>query len=117
MQPLMKNEDEKQFVTIVNATASGNPRGYSSQALTDGTDGAGNPILTALGSLQSPDGRSSNIPYGSQLNAPGMAGLKAALAAAVLSGIGSAGFAYDGAGSEARPYPTVDLLLADLATR
>ncbi|TNE42292.1 MAG: TonB-dependent receptor [Sphingomonadales bacterium] len=79
-------------------------RGYSNYALTDGTDGAGNPVLTARGSLQSPDGSFSGIPYGAQLDAPEMAGLKSALSAAGLSGIGSAGFTFDGAGSAARPF-------------
>lgn len=79
-------------------------RAYSNYALTDGTDGSGNPILTAKGSLQTPDGSFSSIPYGSQLNTPAMTGLRDALAAAGLSGIGSAGFTFDGAGSDARAF-------------
>lgn len=79
-------------------------RAYSNFALTDGADSAGKPILTARGSLQSPNGSFSNIPYGSQLNAANLAGLKVALAAAGLSNIGSAGFTFDGAGSAARVY-------------
>lgn len=77
-------------------------RGYSQDTLSDNWDADGNPILLGRGSLNSPNGAFSNIPFGAALNASNMAGLRNALAAAGLSGMGSTGFTFDGAGSTAR---------------
>jgi outer membrane receptor protein involved in Fe transport len=77
-------------------------RGFSSVALGDGVDASGRPALIAQGSTQGPNGAFSNIPTGTALAAPGAAGLRAALAAAGLSGIGTAGFTFDGVGSAPR---------------
>ncbi|MDD3799335.1 MAG: TonB-dependent receptor, partial [Novosphingobium sp.] len=79
-------------------------RSYSAHVLDDGYDADWNPALVETGSLRSPDGSFSYIPYGDQLLQPGMDGLRDALTAAGLADIGSTGFTFDGAGSDARAH-------------
>jgi len=79
-------------------------RSYSRVNLADGVNALGVPTLFGQGSLQTPNGAFSNIPFGAALNPAGMTGLRTALNAAGLSGIGSAGFTFDGAGSSARAF-------------
>ncbi|MCT2398701.1 TonB-dependent receptor [Novosphingobium mangrovi (ex Huang et al. 2023)] len=77
-------------------------RAYAGRVLDDGYDENWNPALVETGSLRSPDGSFSYIPYGDQLLQPGMEGLRDALSAAGLADIGPTGFTFDGAGSDAR---------------
>ena len=78
-------------------------RGYSRVALGDGVVD-GEPALVPRGSTQGPNGSFGNIPFGAALNVPGREGLRSALAAAELSGIGALGFTFDDAGATARPF-------------
>lgn len=79
-------------------------RPFSRVTLADGVDANGRPALAPSGSLSTPGGDFSNIPSGTALNAPALAGLRNALAAAGLSGLTASGFTFDPGSSTPRPF-------------